>query len=79
MPKTIAIQGHRVAISKPTSNKLASLKLAYQKKFELNIKLNTVAEFLLTDYDLADLIESKELQKTVTEVVEKAKLKDLGI
>ena len=78
MPKTIAVHGHRVAINIPTSNKLASLKLAYQKKFGTNIKLNTVAELLLTDYNLADLIESKELQKTVSEVVEKAKLKDLS-
>ena len=55
MLKTVSIGKHRVELEQSTSDKLASLKLAYQYKHKANINIKTIVEKLVLKAKLKDI------------------------
>lgn len=55
MPKTTSIGDHRIALEKQASDKLASLKLAYQKKHGGNINIKAIVLKLVAKAKLSDI------------------------
>ena len=55
MTKTVSIDKKRIKIKQPTSDKLASLKLAYQFKHKTNINIKTIIERLVMGAKLKDI------------------------
>ena len=55
MPKTVSIDKKRIALEQSTSDRLASLKLAYQHKHKTNINIKTIVERLVMGAKLGDI------------------------
>ena len=55
MPKTVSIDKKRIELKQTTSDKLASLKLAYQFKHKANINIKTIVEKLVMGAKLKDI------------------------